>query len=468
MGRGRPFGWSVPGPVIRSSSRCEGDRSSSELTSFSTTRSRIRAARPCAAGGRASQRRQARWSDEPVAGLDHERARGARASREMRRSIEGRRPSLVRARRRGGGRSSQSRDRLRDRPRASVAHDGRGVRGDPADAPRSVVERDVHHWHRSRGRAVVAGFLEEARDGDGHDLRADGHAAHQRDHARPGARRSRSPETPDGRRSVGSTTGAARARLDARAASPQPFVARVTRTRPSSSSERWCDCARSSDGTTIDPCSVRGSSSLERRTKRETRRSPSGRAARSRCFSPSSKSSIRRTRVRSKARDRAARSPYDWVLFTSANGVDRFFAALERPGRDARAFGGAKIGVIGPGTAAALSSAAASARTSLRRSSWAKGSLARSSAPARCGSVLIPRALVARDALPDALRAAGATVDVVPVYQTIAASLKERAELVAALRNERAIDVALFTSSSTVTEVVDLLGARRGADSIGR
>ena len=39
---------------------------------------------------------------------------------------------------------------------------------------------------------------------------------------------------------------------------------------------------------------------------------------------------------------------YDWVLFTSANGVERSFAALRRLGRDARAFGGARVGVIGP------------------------------------------------------------------------------------------------------------------------
>ncbi len=45
---------------------------------------------------------------------------------------------------------------------------------------------------------------------------------------------------------------------------------------------------------------------------------------------------------------------YDWVIFTSANGVDHFFAALAAEGLDARAFGLARLAAIGPATAAAL------------------------------------------------------------------------------------------------------------------
>ncbi|MDQ2643764.1 MAG: uroporphyrinogen-III synthase, partial [Myxococcota bacterium] len=71
--------------------------------------------------------------------------------------------------------------------------------------------------------------------------------------------------------------------------------------------------------------------------------------------------------------------------------------------------------------------------------------------------VLLARALVARDALPEALRASGFDVEVVPVYETrsLAATAKERLE--AALREGRA-DAAIFTSSSTVREVADALG----------
>ncbi|HWZ91553.1 MAG TPA: uroporphyrinogen-III C-methyltransferase [Polyangiaceae bacterium] len=145
---------------------------------------------------------------------------------------------------------------------------------------------------------------------------------------------------------------------------------------------------------------------------------------------------------------------FDWVLFTSANGVERFMRALTRSGLDARAFANAKIGVIGPKTAAALASfgliadavAGEFVGEGLARAVLAQGT------PKR---VLLARALSARDALPELLRAAGADVTVVPVYRTVAsdagAALKEQFE-----RAE--IDVALFTSSSTVNAVVEGLG----------
>jgi len=64
---------------------------------------------------------------------------------------------------------------------------------------------------------------------------------------------------------------------------------------------------------------------------------------------------------------------------------------------------------------------------------------------------------VARDALPDLLRQAGAQVDVVPVYETVTA---DAGEALRAHFERREIDVALFTSSSTVNAVVDTLGPR--------
>src|SRR5262249_43739745 len=50
----------------------------------------------------------------------------------------------------------------------------------------------------------------------------------------------------------------------------------------------------------------------------------------------------------------AALGTYEWVLFTSENGVERTFDVLKKTKRDARAFGGVRIGVIGPRTGAAL------------------------------------------------------------------------------------------------------------------
>jgi uroporphyrinogen III methyltransferase/synthase len=149
---------------------------------------------------------------------------------------------------------------------------------------------------------------------------------------------------------------------------------------------------------------------------------------------------------------------YDWVLFTSANGVDRFFGALERAGRDARALGAAKVGVIGPGTRAALERYGIRADVMARE--YVGEGLAREIGDAR--RVLVARALVAREELPEALRRAGARVDVVPVYRTIPAAPEKGAEL-RALIESGGVDVVLFTSSSTVENVTELLGSDAAA-----
>lgn len=149
-------------------------------------------------------------------------------------------------------------------------------------------------------------------------------------------------------------------------------------------------------------------------------------------------------------------SGYDWVLFTSANGVRRFFEALRRAGRDARAFGKAKVGVIGPKTASALES------FGVRPDVLAKEFVGEALATALCecgppGRVLLARALVARDALPQGLSAAGFEVDIVPVYETRGTSEQKRDRLRQGLASGE-IDVALFTSSSTVSETLAALG----------
>lgn len=159
------------------------------------------------------------------------------------------------------------------------------------------------------------------------------------------------------------------------------------------------------------------------------------------------------------ALERAARAAksYDWVLFTSANGVDCFFRTLRSLRLDARAFGSAKVGVIGPKTAAALE--AYGIQADLVADEYVGESLAESLLSAgKVGRVLIPRALEAREALPEILRKRGAHVDVVPAYTTVKASPEKREELLELL--ERQVDVILFTSSSTVLALTDLLGPR--------
>ncbi len=152
----------------------------------------------------------------------------------------------------------------------------------------------------------------------------------------------------------------------------------------------------------------------------------------------------------------AALATYDLVVFTSDNGVRWFFDALREAGLDGRAFGTAKLAAIGPATAAGLERHGLRADLVAEKfvaESLAEGILDAMSPSAR---VLLPRALVARELLPDTLRAAGMHVDVVPVYQTRTGSVARAAELRSLLPS---IDVVMLTSSSTVQRLHELLGA---------
>jgi len=147
---------------------------------------------------------------------------------------------------------------------------------------------------------------------------------------------------------------------------------------------------------------------------------------------------------------------YGWVVFTSANGVDAFFArGLHAAGRDARAFAGARVAAIGPGTAATLATRGITADLVPDRY-VAESLLDAFPPPARPGErVLLARAEQARDVLPDGLGARGYAVDVLPVYRTVAARPDDG--VVARVR-EGGVDAVTFTSSSTVDHFCDLVG----------
>ncbi|WP_437577504.1 uroporphyrinogen-III C-methyltransferase [Sorangium sp. So ce887] len=158
-------------------------------------------------------------------------------------------------------------------------------------------------------------------------------------------------------------------------------------------------------------------------------------------------------------------SGYHAVVFTSENGVTCFFKELERLGLDARAFGSARLAAIGAGTAAALAARGVRADIipkefrgeELAEALLADPALAERRAARPPVRVLLARALVAREVLPERLRAAGCEVDVVPVYETRPASSDRREELLRAL-SAGEIDVVLLTSSSTVDSLCELLG----------
>lgn len=158
-------------------------------------------------------------------------------------------------------------------------------------------------------------------------------------------------------------------------------------------------------------------------------------------------------------------SGYDAVVFTSENGVACFFKEMERLGLDARAFGPARLAAIGVGTAAALAARGVRADIvprefrgeELAEAILADPALAERRAASPRVRVLLARALVAREVLPERLRAAGCEVDVVPVYETRPASAGRREELLRAL-SAGEIDVVMLTSSSTVDSLCELLG----------
>lgn len=162
---------------------------------------------------------------------------------------------------------------------------------------------------------------------------------------------------------------------------------------------------------------------------------------------------------------------YDWVVFTSANGVDACFGALRRlrdeapcetGGNvsanvpcDARAFGTAKVAVIGSATAETLQSYGivpdcmpqAFVAESLVEALQAAG-------VRHTSKVLILRAEEARDTLVEGLRALGAQVDVVSAYR----SEKCTEQLKQVLSSGVSIDACTFASSSAVKATVDALG----------
>ncbi|MDW5593325.1 uroporphyrinogen-III C-methyltransferase [Conexibacter stalactiti] len=150
-------------------------------------------------------------------------------------------------------------------------------------------------------------------------------------------------------------------------------------------------------------------------------------------------------------------SGYDLVCLTSPNGVRHLFERLAAGGRDARALAEATVAAIGPGTARALRAHGVIADVVPER--FVAESLIEALAEVPVRRALIARARVARDVLPDALRARGAEVDIVDLYETVAERLDGDARAAAG-----SADYVTFTSSSTVRFFLDALG---GADAIG-
>ncbi len=150
---------------------------------------------------------------------------------------------------------------------------------------------------------------------------------------------------------------------------------------------------------------------------------------------------------------------YDWLIFTSVNGVDHFFRRFKLRGRDTHEIDEIKVCVIGTATAEKLRSLGVHVDvvpTEFKAegvyealSSFVGG------AEALHGlNILIPRASVARDFLPKALEQAGARVDVVPAYLTSLPENLDKGHVAAMLSG--GADCIAFTSSSTVRNLAQL------------
>ncbi len=148
-------------------------------------------------------------------------------------------------------------------------------------------------------------------------------------------------------------------------------------------------------------------------------------------------------------------SDFDWVVFTSVNGVKYFFETLYNEQMDVRALGGLHFACIGPATKAEL--AAHGIVSDILPKTYMAESVveAFSRVEIQGKQVLLPRAKQARTILPEELDKLGARVTEVTAYETIAESLDE-AEL-ARLVAESRVDMVTFTSSSTVKNFKQLV-----------
>jgi uroporphyrinogen III methyltransferase/synthase len=151
---------------------------------------------------------------------------------------------------------------------------------------------------------------------------------------------------------------------------------------------------------------------------------------------------------------------YAWIIFTSSYGVTFFLQRMQERGISRHSLSDPKICAVGPATARTLKEFDISvaliprqfvAEGVLQALEQYHGGLQNLSGR----RILLARAKEARDVLPDALRAAGAQVDVVSCYQTVKAELDDTA-----IRKLKAKmpEIVVFTSSSTVRNLIEILG----------
>jgi uroporphyrinogen III methyltransferase/synthase len=149
---------------------------------------------------------------------------------------------------------------------------------------------------------------------------------------------------------------------------------------------------------------------------------------------------------------------FDWIVFTSTNGVDAFWERLLASGQDSRALAPCQICAIGPSTAAALATRGITADWVPRQFVTDSVLDGFRSYDLKGARVLLARADIAPPLLADGLKEQGAQVTEVTAYRTVP-SPESRERLLAVLE-ERTIDVVTLTSSSTARNLVEGIGGR--------
>ncbi|HYC57505.1 MAG TPA: uroporphyrinogen-III C-methyltransferase [Candidatus Binatia bacterium] len=143
---------------------------------------------------------------------------------------------------------------------------------------------------------------------------------------------------------------------------------------------------------------------------------------------------------------------YDHLVLTSTNGVASFFGQMQRARRDVRELAGVSIAAIGPATAAAIE--ARGLRVAAQPGEYRAEALLETLGDVAGKRILLARAEVSREILPDQLRARGASVDVVPVYHTRMPADADAPDRLGTF------DMITFTSSSTVRNFSQLCQGR--------
>lgn len=151
---------------------------------------------------------------------------------------------------------------------------------------------------------------------------------------------------------------------------------------------------------------------------------------------------------------------YDWAVFTSANGVKYFVERLKKLGKDIRELKGIKICAIGPKTKQEIE--ALGIRVDFMPKEYRAEGIIKGLGRVKNKNILIPRAEVAREILPEELVKKGAKVDVVTAYRTV--KPKNKTDEIRELFKQGRVDVVTFTSSSTVANFLDMFKKGEGVE----